>query len=346
MPLKKKIYIAGLLAVTLLVLAIVLVKIDRAPGTDDAYVYADTINVVPEVSGRIIALPVQDNQLVRKGDLLFRIDPRPFQNALNAGTARLATLNEQIKLTQRSVNAQQYNADAVTAQVESARVQFQQAKDTWERKRALIGKNYVSKEELDQAKTVKDSAEANYNAARLQARQATAAVSGVDALVAQREEVKAQIAEAQLNLEYSEVRAPFDGRVASLKTTVGQYASPAQSIMTLIDIRQWYVIANFRETDLNGISAGSRAEVFIMGNTREPFSGTVDSVSYGVATGDSAAPGGLPFVEKTINWVHVSQRFPTKIRITSPDPSLFRIGASAVVTVYRDAPASRSHDER
>ncbi|MEH3776473.1 multidrug transporter subunit MdtN [Enterobacter asburiae] len=335
MTFKTKIYALSLLLLTLAVLVFVLLRIDAAPRTDDAYVYADTINVVPEVSGRIIELPVKDNQLVKKGELLYRIDQRPFQNTLDASQARLITLNEQIKLSERSVSAQQYNAEAVAAQVASARSQYQQAQETYNRKLALSGNNYVSKEELDQARTVRNTAEANYNSTKLQARQASAAVSGVDALVAQRDEVKAQIAEAQLNLEYSEVRAPFDGRITSLKTTAGQYASPAQPVMTLIDTRQWYVIANFRETDLQGVTEGTDATVFIMADTNKSFSGTVDSVSYGVAPGDNATVGGLQFVEKTINWVHVSQRFPVKIKMTGYDRHLFRIGASAVVTLHR-----------
>lgn len=328
---KKKIYIILLLVLTLLVSMFVLSKINSTPTTDDAYVYADTINVVPEVNGRITELPVKDNQRVQAGDLLYKIDTRPFQNALVASQSRLATLEEQIKLTQRSVNAQKYNADAVTAQVVSARAQLQQARETYKRKAALARKNYVSKEELDQARTIMESSEASWNAARLQAQQAHAAVSGVEALLAQREEVKAQIAQAKLNLEYSEVRAPFDGRVTALQTTTGQYVSPAQSIMTLIDVRRWYVVANFRETDLNGVQPGTPARVFVMGNTSRSFSGVVDSVSYGVAPGDGVKLGGLPFMEKTINWVHVSQRFPVKVAVSAPDEELFRVGASAVV---------------
>lgn len=340
MSINRRIYAFILVIVTLLVLGVVLFRIGSAPTTDDAYVYADTVSVVPEVSGRIVELPVKDNQFVQKGELLYKIDSRPFKNSLDASEARLLTLNEKIKLTQRSVNAQEFNAEAVTAQVENARVQFIQAKDTYNRKLALAGKNYVSKEELGQAKTLKTSAEANYNAARLQAQQANAAISSVDALVAQRAEVKAQIAQAKLDLEYCEVRAPFDGRVTSLKTTVGQYASPAQPMMTLIDTGKWYVVANFRETDLKGIVVGTRAKVFVMGNTDKRFEGIVDSISYGVAPGD-ASIGGLPFVEKTINWVHVSQRFPVKIKISQPDSSIFRIGASAVATLYKHDTVTR-----
>ncbi|MEB6622845.1 multidrug transporter subunit MdtN [Enterobacter roggenkampii] len=331
----KKIYALSLFLLTLAVLLLVLKRIDAAPRTDDAYVYADTISVVPEVSGKIIELPVKDNQLVKKGDLLYHIDPRPFQNTLDASQARLITLNEQIKLSERSVSAQQYNAEAVAAKVSSAHSQYQQAQDTYNRKLALFGHNYVSKEELEQARMIRNTAEANYNSTKLEARQASAAISGVDALVAQRDEVKAQIAQAKLNLEYSEVRAPFDGRITSLKTTVGQYASPEQSVMTLINTGQWYVIANFRETDLQGVTEGTDAVVFIMADTKKSFIGTVDSVSCCVAPGNKATVGGLQFVEKTINWVHVSQRFPVKIKMSGYDHNIFRIGASAVVTLHR-----------
>lgn len=89
-----------------------------------------------------------------------------------------------------------------------------------------------------------------YKASRSEVEQAKSAVSSVDALIAQRKVVCVDIAKAQLNLEYSEIRAPFDGRVTSLNTTIGQYASPQQSVMTLIDTQAWYVVANFRETDL------------------------------------------------------------------------------------------------
>src|ERR1700754_5005749 len=99
-----------LVAVTLLLALFVIRQINRSPSTDDAYVYADTIDVVPEVNGRIIDLPVHDNQAVKQGDLLFRIDPRPYQDALERSRASLVALDRQIELTQRTVNAQRYNA--------------------------------------------------------------------------------------------------------------------------------------------------------------------------------------------------------------------------------------------
>ncbi|MEX3817042.1 multidrug transporter subunit MdtN [Paraburkholderia sp. BR14262] len=330
----KRLPAAVIALIAIVLLCIVVWRKDHAPSTDDAYVYADTINVVPEVSGRIVDLSVRDNQAVRKGDLLFRIDPRPYQAALDQARARLVAHDKQIGLTERSVNAQQYNAESVKAAVERARAVAAQAADTLHRTEPLLDHGYVSAEEVDRARTAQRSAQAELDAATLQAQQASAAVSGVDALVAQRAEVEAQIAIAELNVEFTEVRAPFDGRVVSLRTTVGQYASPLKPIFTLIDTDHWYVVANFRETDLKNVRAGTPANVYLMSDTSKRFSGVVDSVSYGVLPDDGGLVlEGLPRVQRSINWVHVSQRFPVKIAVRNPDPALFRLGTSAVATL-------------
>ncbi|RQR52649.1 multidrug transporter subunit MdtN [Burkholderia sp. Bp9125] len=339
---KRSVAAAAIVLIAIALLGIVLWRLDHAPSTDDAYVYADTINVVPEVSGRIIDLPVRDNQAVRQGDLLFRIDPRPYQAALNQARARLDTLDNQIVLTQRTVNAQQYNADSVRAAVERARAAANQAAATLRRTEPLLAQGYVSAEEVDRARTAQRSAQAELNAAMLQAQQASAAVSGVDALVAQRAEVEAQIAIAELNLEFTEVRAPFDGRVVSLRTTVGQFASALKPVFTLIDTRHWYVVANFRETELKHVHAGTLSTVYLMSDVGRRFAGVVDSIGYGVLPDDGGTvKEGLPAVPRTINWVHVSQRFAVKIAVRNPDRELFRIGTSAVATLkVGDAAAS------
>ena len=324
-----------LVLVTLVLLVFVIRLWDRTPRTDDAYVYADTIDVVPEVSGRIVELPVRDNQAVKQGDLLFRIDPRPYQDALARGKASLVALDRQIELTQRSVNAQQYNAESVRAAVERARAAASQASDTLHRMEPLLSHGYVAADDVDRARTAQRATQAELNAAQLQAQQAAAAVSGVDALVAQRAVVIAEIATAELNLEYATVRAPFDGRIVSLKTSTGQFASALKPVFTLIDTRHWYVVANFRETELEGVRTGTPATVYLMSDTGQRFQGAVDSITYGIASDESglALPGGLPRIQRTLNWVHVSQRFPVKIRVDDPNPELFRVGTSAVAVL-------------
>jgi membrane fusion protein, multidrug efflux system len=335
-----------LVLITIALLIFVIGLLDRAPRTDDAYAYADTIDVVPEVSGRIVNLAVRDNQSVKQGDLLFQIDPRPYQDALTRGKASLVALDRQIELTQRTVNAQKYNAQSVRAAVESARAEATQAADTLRRTEPLLQQGFVSAEDVDRARTAQRATRAQLSAAQLQAQQAAAGVSGVDALVAQRAVVEAEIAIAELNLEYSTVRAPFDGRVVSLKTSTGQYASALKPVFTLIDTRHWYVVANFRETELKGVRAGTPAMVYLMSDTSQRFRGVVDSVSFGVLPeeGGAALPGGLPRIQRTLNWVHVAQRFPVKIRVENPNLELFRVGTSAVAVLHPGRSAVADHN--
>ncbi|KWR86331.1 multidrug transporter subunit MdtN [Cupriavidus sp. IDO] len=333
---RRKKLLTLLLLVTAIGLGIIVVwRVDTEPRTDDAFVYADTVNVVPEVSGRIVNLAVQDNQRVRKGDLLFELDRRPFQDTLDKARASLVQLDQQIMLSQRSVNAQALNASAARASVDRARSAATQAADTLRRMEPLVGKGYVSADDLDKARTSARSTAAELTAAELKAREATAAVSGVDALQAQRSVVQAEIASAELNLEFATVRAPFDGVVVSLRTTHGQFASASSPVFTLIDTTRWYVIANLRETELGNIGPGTRATVYLMSKTAVHFEGEVDSVGYGVAPDDGGTLAqGLPKVQRSLNWVHVSQRFPVKIRIKNPNPDLFRVGTSAVATFH------------
>ena len=341
---------SALLAILITVLALALLGyvlwyVDQSPKTDDAYVYADTVNVVPEVSGRIVELPVRDNQLVKRGDVLLRIDPRQYEAALMQARARLIALDKQIELTQRTVNAQKYNAQSASAAVERVRALAKQASDTLRRTEPLLSQGYASAEEVDRARTAQRSAQAELNATLLQARQAAAAVSGADALVAQKAVVQAEIAVAELNIEFATVRAPFNGRVVALKTTVGQFASALKPVFTLIDSDHWYVVANFRETALRNIRAGTPSTVYLMSDTSKHFEGVVDSVSYGVLPEDGGVVlEGLPRVQRSINWVHVSQRIPVKIRIQAPDPELFRVGASAVAILRRggDQPSAQA----
>lgn len=323
-----------LVVLAVVVLIFVIWKLDSAPATNDAYASADTIDVVPEVSGRIVELAVTDNQQVKQGDLLFRIDPRIYEASLAKAEASLAALDKQIMLTQRSVDAQKYGADSVQAAVEKARAAAKQASDTLRRTEPLLSEGFVSAEDVDRARTAQRAAAADLNAVLLQAQSAASAVSGVDALVAQRAAVEADIALTKLHLDMATVRAPFDGRVVALKTSVGQFASAMRPIFTLIDTRHWYVIANFRETELKNIHAGTPATLRLMSDSGKTFTGKVDSIGYGVLPDDGGIVlGGLPRVSRSINWVRVAQRFPVKIMVDKPDAEMFRIGASAVATL-------------
>lgn len=112
--------------------------LQTSPQTNDAYVYTDTIDVVPEVTGRIVEMPVRDNQRVKKGDLLFRIDPRPYQAMLADAKSRLAALDAQITLTGRTIKAQEYNAQSVAAAVARSQALVDQTRSTRSRLEPLV----------------------------------------------------------------------------------------------------------------------------------------------------------------------------------------------------------------
>ena len=325
---RKKWPLLALVLTAIVALILVIWQLQTSPETNDAYVYADTIDVVPEVSGRIVEMPIRDNQRVKKGDLLFRIDPRPYQAMLDDAKARLTTLDAQIMLTQRTIKAQEYNAQSVSAAVERAKALVKQTTSSRIRLEPLVPQGFASQEDLDQARTAEKAARAELEATLLQAKQASA-VTGVDAMVAQRAGILAQIALAELHLEFTEVRAPFNGVVVALKTTIGQYASALKPVFTLLDDDHWYVVANFRETDLKNVRPGVPARITVMTNHSRAFEGVVDSVGTGVLPDGGSVIEGLPVIQKSINWVHVSQRFPVKIAVKDPDPNLFRMGASA-----------------
>jgi len=343
---RKKLGRAVGLAIVLAAVALavyVVYYLDQSPRTDDAFVRADTIGVASQVNGRIVRLAVRDNQAVKKGDVLFEIDPEPYRHSHDRARAALNGLEKQIMLTQRDVNAQKFAATAARASIDRAEAQAKQAADTLARIEPLLAKEYVTAEAVDQARTAKRSAEAALEVARRDAERAAAAVSGVDALVARLGELRAALASAQYDVDHTVMRAPFDGRVIDLDIAEGEYAATGRRLFTLIDGRNWYVIANFRETALKDIRPGMTAEVYLMSDRSKRFTGTVQSIGFGVypEEGGSSASG-LPKVPRSINWVRVAQRFPVRIRVEDPPAELFRIGASAVALI----PPQREHDTR
>ena len=328
---KSQLAVLTLLAAAVVLGVYVIYRLDTAPRTDDAYAYAPTINVAPEVSGYIVELPVKDNRTVKKGDVLFVIDPKPHRETLAKARAALVVLDEEIKQASRLVTAQTFNAGAAKEALEQAEVALRQARSSYERLAPLKAKGYASAEQVDQARSALNAATAQRNAAMAQAAGAEAAITSVDALVARRNVALADIALAEIGLENTVVRAPCDGIVTSLRTSAGAFAAAGHPVFTLINTEQWYVVANFRETELDAIAAGRPAKVYLLADSSRHFSATVDSVGFGVLPDDGGLViEGLPMVKRSINWVRVAQRFPVKFLVHDPDPALFRLGASAV----------------
>ncbi len=374
---------------TIWVVITVVGESNKSPRTDDANVRANFIEMAPEVNGRITELAAKDNTLAKKGDLLFVVDSRPYEFALQQALSDQAALEQQIIDAKRriaaegsavdaakaaydrsgtSVKTASSGVDAAKAAVTRARstvanseAQLTLAKSNLKRIEPLLTKQFVTAEQGDQVRTAANIAQGNSDeakaslasaeAAQAQATlrqqeadssvteakarvgQATHSIDTIDTLVSQRAARAARVASARLDLERCRVIAPFDGYVTNLNISEGAYARAGVPVFTIIDTRKWYVIANYRESSLGTIHDGMHVDVYLMGHPDRKFNGIVESTGFGVFPEDGRVIGGLPDVQRTLNWVHLSARFPVRIRVQDPDPTLFRIGATAVTVV-------------
>ena len=379
----------GIVTVALLLLLISILQVDHHPRTDDATVRANSIAFASEVEGRLASLPVKDNQAVHKGDVLFVIDPRPFEYALAQAKADQATLEGQINDERRHIAVEQSAVGTARAGVSgshsgidaaqgsylaakaavahaaaaqsAAEAQLKFAQNDYDRIAPLLVKHYVTTQQVDQTQTAlrvaqetyheassqllqaqaqesmslatKETASANFQASQSKLGEAQHTVDTLETLMAERPNRTAKVEQAELNLQWCYVRAPFDGYVTNMNISQGAYAHVGTPMFTLIDTSTWWVLASYRESKLKQIRPGMHVQVYLMEHPGRRFNGVVDSIGRGVFPEDGAVAGGYPEVDRTLNWVHLSARFPVRIRITDPEPDLFRVGATAITVV-------------
>jgi len=310
-------------------------RIDQRPRTDDAYLQADLVHMAPDVSGRIVELDVRDNQKVHKGEVLFRIDPDPYRMRVDQARAAVQGLEARLALTADQVASQTSKADAAERGIGSAEAQRSLASSTLGRMEPLLGRGFVTAQQVDQARTAQRTAQISLQQARLQADEARQAITNTKPTEAELEGARATLALAERDLNKTVVRAPCDGRITALDIAAGEFAATGHPLFTIIDTEHWYAIGNFRETDLAGIAPGQRATVYVMSQPSRALSGEVDSLGWGVASDVSATIGGLPHVERTLNWVRIAARFPVRILLDAPPDDLMRFGATAVIVIEK-----------
>lgn len=331
---------------------------DNRPQTDDATLRANFIGVAPQASGHIVELHVRDNQYVKEGDLLFVIDPRPYEIAVARAKASLsltrkevAVLEKVLQLADASIARAEAQRLAAEASVERAEAEFKEADDHVKRLEPLLVKEFATADQLEAARTRRLVADTGVREAqkllaaamaaveqakveRLRARDAIGEEDGVNARIAAAE---AQLHDADLNLEYCRVKAPFSGRVVNFNISLGAFARAGVDLFTLVDTRTWYVVANFRETQLRHVEEGAPAEIYLQFKGGKRFKGRVVGLAWAVVPEDGTSAMGLPNVPRNLDWVRLAQRFPLRIQVDDPDDS-FRVGASAVVTLTATAP--------
>ena len=330
------IIVASAVVITLYVWSV----IERHPRTDDASARANVVGIVPRVRGQIVRLAVQDNQLVKEGDLLFEIDPDDYELALEKAKAALSALDEQITVGRSQDQELKFGVKVAEAAVVRAQAQEKQADDSLHRLEPLLPKGFATAEQVDQARTLANVAAETLAEEEQKLNQAKTAVSTLQTLQAQRPGAVAAVKFAELELSYCKVTAPFGGRVINLNISAGAYASAGIPVFSLLDTRKWYVIANFREAEIRHMSPGSEATVYLVSAPDRRFRGKVQGIGWAVEPeGEITLPHGeVPYVKRELNWVRVAQRFPVRIEVENPDQDLFRMGASAVAIINRPPP--------
>ncbi|OTG98368.1 EmrA/EmrK family multidrug efflux transporter periplasmic adaptor subunit [Acinetobacter sp. ANC 4654] len=332
---KKALSIVALILIVAAVAYVVwTVFFNHSVSTENAYVGAETASITSMVSGQVLDVMVSDTQAVKKGDVLVRVNQRDAEIALAQAQAELMKAQRQYKQTQANssaLNSQVFVSDdgihSAEAQVAKAQAELNKTQNDLARRSQLSASGAISKEELSTAQSAVNNAQAGLDLAKAglaqaqsgqKAAQSTLAAnealirgsnetSAPDVLIAQ-----AHLKQAILDLERTEIQAPFDGVIARRNIQVGQRVAPGTVLMMLVPISKLYVDANFKESQLAKVKAGQKAVLTsdLYGDEVE-FHGTV----IGFSGGTGSAFALIPAQNATGNWIKVVQRLPVRIAL-------------------------------
>jgi len=335
------------------------------PWTRDGQVRAQVIQITPRVSGPLVKLPVADNQFVKAGDLLFEIDSRTFNADLDQARAELDNTRDQIEALAKQVDAAQADVEAAEATIKQAEAaikgyagRVEETLKEYKRQQSLDKQGATSKRMVEEAKAnwvaaVNQKANAEAQLLQMQASLGEAKANLAKAKAdlgapgdqnAQVRQAKAKVQSAELNLEFTQQKAPVDGYVTNLNLRLGSQAVDNQPIMALVDVNSYWVTGFFRENYIEDIRKGDRAIVTLMTYPDKPLEGRVDSLGWGIAQQDgSTGYDLLPNISPTFEWIRLAQRVPVRIHMEKiPEGVQLRVGTTASVLVMTGTSDSKS----
>ncbi len=298
-------------------------------STDNAYVQLDKVSVSAEVGGQIVAVMVRENQRVRAGDLLFRIDPEPYRMKLAQADAAIAT-------AQASEIAAASDSDLSGAEIAAAREAIAFARSTQARQEALWQRGFTTRADWEAARHATAQAEEALRLAHARSREAGSKLASgaqVPGIYPQIAAARAQRALAQYDIDRTEVRAPVSGHVSQAdRLHLGQELIPGLPALTIVADGTGFIEANFKETDLAEMRVGQPAELRFDAYPGLVLRGHVASIGAGTGSEFSV----LPAQNATGNWVKVTQRVPVRIALDEASPRRLIAGLSSHVTVFVD----------
>jgi multidrug efflux system membrane fusion protein len=320
----------GFSAAAVLVLLAVWQNLQTFPRTEDAEVRANVVGVAPQVGGSITRIHVTDNQAVKQGDLLFELDSRPYEAAAAQAKAHLELIGLDVKALRDEITAAE-------ATLRERRAKADYADSHYQRLQPLLAGNFTSPDRVQRAQTDAESASALVREAEAAVERARNKLGEFDGRNTRVEQAAAALRDFELKVSYCKIYAPCDGYVTNLQIAPGTYASAGEQIFSLVDSSVWFVLANFRETDLRRIQPGQSARVYLMAQRGKVVSGIVQGIPkavYPLGTASKATPGGegvFSQVQPTFDFVQLAQRFPVRILLEGEGD--FRMGGRAAVIV-------------
>jgi membrane fusion protein (multidrug efflux system) len=300
----------------------------RYASTDDAYVEADTVAISSDVSGRVVAVEVKDNQQVKQGQVLFRLDDGSYTIAVDRATAQLASARLQIDGLRATYHQR-------VSDLKAAQDTFAYQQSEADRQAQLLASHVTSQQKFDEAHHNLDSARQQVASAQQQLNNVLASLGGDPDLPTDQNPVvrqaQAQLDQAKLDLSDTIIPAPANGYVTMVnKLPVGQYLTAGTPAFELVGTDHAWIEANFKETDLTRMRPGQSATVSIDTYPDKNFTARVESISAGTGSQFSV----LPPQNATGNWIKIVQRVPVRLEIENADPDHpLRAGMSANVEV-------------
>ncbi len=295
-------------------------------STDNAYVNAEVAQIAAQVSGRIVAMHVKDNQFIKKGAVLFDVDPAPYR--VNVEKARA-----QVALARQGSSQDGAEVRALEAELARQTSELENAEGSRIRAESLVAKGFLARQAVDDAASKVTSGRAAVEQAKARIEKARVLIAPANSQSPAVAAAQATLAQAQLDLDRTQVSAPQSGWIVNKSLTAGTTVNPGQTLFAIIADRSFWVDANFKETELPGLNPGMPVEIHIDMYPGHKFAGRIESIGSGTGTAFSL----LPPQNATGNWVKVAQRIPVKIRFNEYDPLFIpRVGATATVTIRLD----------